>query len=164
MVVASKEITYKTKRILSLSAPINPKPYPPLPPLPLLPSPPPPPRLLLLLILPELPTEIFQKVAHSNDRQLLLLRNCFGFRVNQLGCHRCDQQRSSQSNSPGSAAVDRQSRQLWRTTTPQRDSTGKRQSLSRSFWQPHKIVKAITITLLAAVAAIKRPSRCIAVA
>lgn len=36
--------------------------------------------------------------------------------------------------------------------------------VSRSFWQPHKILKAITTTLLAAVTAIKRPSRCIAVA
>lgn len=35
---------------------------------------------------------------------------------------------------------------------------------SRSFWQPHKIVKATTTTLLAAVATTRKPSRCIAVA
>lgn len=35
---------------------------------------------------------------------------------------------------------------------------------SRSFWQPHTTVKATTIILLAAVAAIRSPSRCIAVA
>lgn len=34
----------------------------------------------------------------------------------------------------------------------------------RSFWPPHKIAKAKTTTLLAAAAATKRPSRCIAVA
>lgn len=36
--------------------------------------------------------------------------------------------------------------------------------LSRSFWQPHKIAKAKIIILFAAVAATKKPSRCIAVA
>lgn len=60
------------------------------------------------------------------------------------------------------SAVDRRRRRRHFRATPANDFTGIR--VSRSFWQPHKIVKAITITLLAAVAAIKRPSRCIAVA
>lgn len=72
----------------------------------------------------------------------------------------CKNKQNSVQLNPRILSLDRR-RKLW---TPQRkDSTGARR-LSRSFWQPHKIVKAITITLLAAVAAIKRPSRCIAVA
>lgn len=126
---ASKEIIYKTKRILALL----PLPFP-----------------LLLLIQPK-PYAVSAAATTNCRHTLPYFKHC---------CVNFTYKQNSFQSNPGVLPLDRR-RQVW---TPQRkDSTGARR-LSRSFWQPHKIVKAITITLLAAVAAIKRPSRCIAVA
>lgn len=133
---ASKEPIRKPKQILSLSIPQISKSVPHLP-LPVLLS--------------------FTKIQNFSPP-----RNSIHFVISQLGLHRYTEvSYLSQSTKRVLAVVERK-KQLWAIS--RRGSTGERNLSRRSFWQPHKIVKAITITLLAAVAAIKRPSRCIAVA
>lgn len=155
---ASNEICCKTKSILAL-----------------LPLPPPLPLLLLIQIKPKPlnPQNLYQTFSFTTTSVIITTTTTTTTTTTKTTAttksktNHCHIQRSlEQSKSLNlQQPLDRRRPQVWSTNRVKcvKDSTVIR-GLSRSFWQPHKIVKAITITLLAAVAAIKRPSRCIAVA